>query len=763
MATITKINTVQQSKIIIPIKVLDHCKKEQIPYWLCRHTFSTDVNGKVTKSLVKSTAPPTGWQEMSYQRLMACVNQHKIKNPTTIFINLKGQPWVILDCDDPDKSKDFVDANYNSDNYSLSISKNLPHKWLRKDPNDLNTTSHIGYKKEEGLKIDMLYQQVFERIDGVIHNYNESTLETFKDYRKKSILPTNTIATNLEKKDRIFDPTILDIINREYFGKDGVGDYADWRNICFSCFYCWGLDDGRDIALKYSCHSDYSEAETTNAIDNMVKNYDDAKSPKFGTLCKYAKESNQVLYTTWRMERYTPSLPENFRDLALKLLISEFKDKIVTCNNSTYLKKQHQPIFVSGTDKVNRHLYKHICNNTEMYKWSFRNPITGEKTIKEVDNVKHTNEVIKYITSNAVENDEFLNDIINENKGRVWFADGYFDFNTEEWVPTTNERTGIFIDRPMCSKSNPKIRAEIKEKILLKLFNNREDLANYYLYTLRLALECKISIKKFYEITGKRDCGKSILIKVLQICFGQYVAVLSIGNFYIKKGDTESRDLGFLLETPFARILILNENMPKKVLNGSIIKSLCSGGDTMKVRALYKEETTISPQSTLFMFANHQLAVEPLDTNEKRVSITLHNKFVEPGTEKVYSNVNYYDCDHTIDDYIKQSDVINEFTLMILTAKPCKYPEDLLEDEECDVEDSIDTKLKADFVYSEKSILKHSAIKKYLKESNLGIKPKELRHLLIGLFKGVEEHKDKNYNYKVYNIACIADEGVDEV
>lgn len=752
----------QPNKIMIPISIKSFCDTNKIPYWLMRHTFTDEANGKRVKKAVKSTLPPKGWLTMSYNRVMACNNQHKIKNPTTIFINLKDQPWVVLDCDDPDKSKDFVDANYNNNNYSLSLSKNLPHKWLRKDPQDTNTTNRVGYKQDEGLKIDILYQQVFEKIDGHLYNYDESTLETFSDFNKQSILPTNTIATNLEDKERIFDPTILDIINKDYFGKDGVGDYADWRNICFSCLYCWGVDDGREIALKYSYHPDYSDAETTTAIDDMIKHYNHDKSPKFGSLCHYAKLSDRALYNTWYTERYRAALPENFRDLALKLLMSEFKDKILTCNNTIYLKKQHQPIFVSGEKKATRYLYKHVCNNIEMYKWVFINPVTKELTEMEVDNVKNTNEVIKYITTNAVENDNFLNNLIDENKHRIWFSDGYYDFRLKDFVKTTTERTGIFIDKPMCSKSNATIRADIRRKILLKLFNNRGDLANYYLYTLRLALECKISIKKFYEITGKRDCGKSILIKVLQICFGDYVSVLSIGNFYIKKGDTESKDLGFLLECPFARILILNENMPKKVLNGSIIKSLCSGGDTMKVRALYKEEATISPQATLFMFANHQLDVEPLDTNEKRVSITLHNKFVEPGTERVYNNVNYYDCDHTIDDYIKQHDVIDEFTLMILTAKACEYPEDLLEEEEGDAEDNMDTKLKSDFAYNEKSILTTSAIKKYLKDSGLGIKPKELRHLLLGLFKGVVEHKDKTYNYKLYNITCIADDGVDE-
>ena len=752
----TASNTITKSKSISTKPLREFFDEQKIPYWLCRHTFST-VDGITKKTLVKSTAPPKGWLGMSYRRLMACNNQHKIKNPTTMFANLKDSKWVVLDCDDPTDSQAFLDHNYNNDNYSLSVSKNLTHKYLLKDPEDPNLTNNIGYK---GLKLDILYQQVFEKMDGCIHNYNESTLETFTDFKKKPVLPTNTIATNLEEKDRIFDPTILDIINSEYFGKNGVGDYTDWRNICFSCLYSWGIVDGREICLKYSYNDDYSPLDTEASIDNMIKNYDAEKSPRFWTLCRYAKLSNADLYKKWYHETYYPHLCTNFRDLAMKMLKTEFKDRIVICKNEPYLKRDNQPVFVSGKDIVNRYLYKHISNNPEMYKWLCKNP-NGE-VVLEVDNVKATNDVIKYITCNAPENDDLINQLIEENKHRLWFNDGYYNFTTREFVKTGNERTGLYIDRPMCPVSNPAHRADIKSKILLKLFNCREDLVDYYLYALRMALECKISIKRFYEIVGKRDCGKSILIKMLQACFGGYVVPLSITNFYVKKSDNESKDMGFLLQSPFARIWFLNENMPKKVLNGSIIKSLCSGGDSMKVRALYKEESVITPQGTLFMFANHQLAIDPLDTNEKRVSIVLHNKFVEEGTKREYSNVTYYECDHTIEQYIEIREIIDEFTLMVLTAEPCSYPQDLLEAEEEDVEDNMSSLLLADFVYSKGSKFSNHAIKKYLKESELGIKPKELRHLLLGLINGVEKHTDKNGNQNLYNVTCISDDGIDE-
>jgi len=746
--------TKTQTKIVIPISMRRFYDMNEIPYWLCRHKFK---DGK--KSVVKSTLPPSGWLGWSYKKAMSEIKKKGVGSPTTIFANIAGTDWVVLDCDDPDISKDFLDEHYNGDNYSLSLSKDLPHKYLKKDADDENMTNQLGYKKDEGLAFDVLYQQVFEKIDGHMLNYNIDTLETFTDFKKKLALPKNTIATTLEDKDRTFDPCIMDIISKDYFSKEG--GYTDWRNIVFGCLYSWGLDDGRNIALKYSYHDDYSEEETTQAIDDLIKGYNEEKSPKFGSLCRYAKLSNPELYSLWYNETYFPKLPENVRDLGLKMLMAEFKDKIVICNNETYFKQPNKPVFVSGKDRVTRELYKHVCNNPDMYKYVENYP-DGPR-VEEVDTVKGINDVIKIITANAPENDKFICDIIDENKYRIWFNDGYYNSISREFVKTTNERTCLYIDRPMCSVSDTAIRADIRAKILLKLFNCRDDLADYYLYTIRMAMECKVSIKKFYEITGKRDCGKSILIKMLENCFGSYVSVLSIGNFYIKQGDNESRDLGFLLQTPFARLWVLNENMPNKVLNGSIIKSLCSGGDQMKVRALYKEETVISPQGTLYMFANHQLAVEPLDTNEKRVSITLHNKFVEAGTKEVYSNVKYYEADHTIDDYIRNEDIINEFTLMVLTAKPCTYPEDLLENEDVDVEDNMDTRLLSEFVYNEGSKLGPKAIRTYLKESELGIKPKELRHLLLGLIKGVTEQQDKSRNISLINICCIAGDEIDAV
>ena len=135
--------------------------------------------------------------------------------------------------------------------------------------------------------------------------------------------------------------------------------------------------------------------------------------------------------------------------------------------------------------------------------------------------------------------------MIKENVKKVWFNDGYYDFNKSAFIPQTTESTLIYIDRPMHMKVNKKKQQEIIDTLLYPILNLSMELVNYYLWIIRMAMSCDISYKKFYEITGLRDCGKSKLIILLQYAFEKYTEIVSGQSLYLKRGDVSTKDLAF--------------------------------------------------------------------------------------------------------------------------------------------------------------------------------------------------------------------------
>ena len=124
----------------------------------------------------------------------------------------------------------YLIDNYNtSGNFSESISRQMPHKYLLKHKKDTKGKNAAPYKSG----LDLVYDIIFEGIDAIMYGYDPDNFQVFNDYIDIVTLPTNSPACMLEKRERVFDPTILDIIDSKYFnkgqyfrlGKDLLGYY----------------------------------------------------------------------------------------------------------------------------------------------------------------------------------------------------------------------------------------------------------------------------------------------------------------------------------------------------------------------------------------------------------------------------------------------------------------------------------------------------------------------------------------------------------
>ena len=157
----------------------------------------------------------------------------------------------------------------------------------------------------------------------------------------------------------------------------------------------------------------------------------------------------------------------------------------------------------------------------------------------------------------------------------------------------------------------------------------------------------------------------------------------------------------------------------------------------LKARHNFKEDVSIEPISTLILWANDACDIQPIDTCEKRRQIPLTTKFI---TQEQMDNPNYLkraNIDYkvrsaSIDDYVKDQEVINQFVLMIFNATEADFPLALQEEEEEEIEGNIEQMIFNDFEYSKDSVLTTYKIKQYIKDKDLNLHHKKIRDNILG-------------------------------
>ena len=713
----------------------------------------------------------TGWKKWSYDTCLVIndmrltENENRQDKYNAIIVNLRAVTTGVRDAD-TQEGEDYLGEHYPGHPMTISFGKRMPHQYFTVHPDDpaINLTSKTGGWKPG---IDVVYDHVFEDLEFYLNDsstpvnatkeqreiinfsmsFDGEPLPVFTDFPKKEDAP---VSVSLPKNEQTFDPKILELIDAKYFGA-----YSDCNKIIWGICYCWP-DEANELSLKYCKHKDYTESQTVDYINKSIKNYQD-KGVTYGTLCYYAKQSDPEGFYDFQRERLTTQLATNMPDMLKQRLKNEFFGLLVRCDDEIYYKGNKTDVnFSQGEKRVSNMIRQYISKYPDKFEWFGGYDKNMNAISKKLDLVSSRRDAVNELLSISPINNRFITDMIKENVKKVWFNDGYYDFNKRAFIPQTTESTLIYIDRPMHMKVNKKKQQEIIDTLLFPILNKSMELVNYYLWIIRMAMSCDISYKKFYEITGLRDCGKSKLIILLQHAFEKYTEIVSGQSLYLKRGDVSTKDLAFLIDTRLGRILNMNENTRDKVYNGSIIKSLCSGGDTIKCRHNFKEDVAIEPKSTLFMWANDTCDIQPIDTCEKRRQIPLTTKFItqEQMDNPTYlkrANIDYEVRDGLIDDYVKDQEVINQFVLMIFNATEADFPLALQEEEEEEIEGNIEQMILNDFEYSKDSILTTYKIKQYIKDKDLNLHHKKIRDNILGLIPHAKKDSQKG-NVCIVNV-----------
>jgi len=406
----------------------------------------------------------------------------------------------------------------------------------------------------------------------------------------------------------------------------------------------------------------------------------------------------------------------NFIEVVDYILLNPLNDKIFK-NESEYIYIGEKQVY-SNERTIQCQLYHFISEQD----YNIIKLINEENKIINLskDHVK-IKQLVESIINKAPYNNKINKQIWEETRLKLYFDNGYYDFNEDKFIEGNYNKTFVKINRNYNPKRNKQIENKIYQKILYPIFSIedleddkiRNQLLEFYLYRISRIMAGHIEDKSFLVLEGQRNCGKGLLSDLLAKSFEEYVKTTNIENFIdSNRGSDPAKALSWLVPYEHIRLAISQEaptedNGLKKIkIKGSMIKKFCSGGDYIEARINNHDEKTFRLQSSLMICCNDLPEITPTDTKEFLEHFDILSKFVDadfPKNKKL-SGVKYYIKDDFIKNrFINREEVMDEFVNIILQAYKTKkeYPKEIKEEYEKNDEEDDYTKLFSLFTITE--------------------------------------------------------------
>ena len=297
------------------------------------------------------------------------------------------------------------------------------------------------------------------------------------------------------------------------------------------------------------------------------------------------------------------------------------------------------------------------------------------------------------------EDPDFIDKLWSSNIYKLCFRNGYYNFRSRKLEDYDNDtHTTIKINREL-KIPDMDIVDKVYKRILNPIFNNDTGLMKCWLNYIARGLAGHIEDKNWGVGIGERDCGKGVLVGMLENCFGEYCRSTNSENFLFKKGQSDSaKALSWLVPFEFKRLLLTNEitidSEGKIRINGNTLKKLSSGGDKIEARVNHKDEINFKIQARVCMFCNDLPPIEPADTKETSYMFRFPSKFLNPdddrlgkpimrpvmyeteegevkyeldedGEKKMINICNFYKKDDDIKAWCRKEEVMNAFIYII--------------------------------------------------------------------------------------------------
>jgi hypothetical protein len=356
---------------------------------------------------------------------------------------------------------------------------------------------------------------------------------------------------------------------------------------------------------------------------------------------------------------------------AATLLLDDMSGAIVSCEFKVYVKNG-----IAWTDNE-------VAVNSLMHKTCLRSNIkhiNDDGVVKEYSSMfNKASQIVKAAKSLLNDDAAFKERLWSSSIGAVCFANGLYDFRRGAFY-TYEERpdvaTSIYVDRDFpVERPAPEAMEEVVEKVLMSTLGDRERVRTY-LEMIARATAGELQDKQWCVMLGERNSGKGLLQELNKAAWGPYVNTVNSSSMLLSSFNSSdaAKDMSWAVDCKYTRQTYTNEikidtSSKMNKIDGSLIKTWQSGGDTLKGRQLYDRAEEFRSASRLFMNLNDMPPVTPADALDTMVMFKFPFKFVSRAAMEGDPLPFFREADESLKgEYCKRDDVIAAFIWLVVDA-----------------------------------------------------------------------------------------------
>lgn len=374
-------------------------------------------------------------------------------------------------------------------------------------------------------------------------------------------------------------------------------------------------------------------------------------------------------------------------DDASNILLENIKNICYCCNDTIWIKRKSNKCYTDDSHKVDLEL-QNIGMSLNIVKKGI-NPQSYSKDFAKLKKIVETTKM-KLKTYDEYIDNNFYNKIIKFGIDKLFFKNGYIKFVDDGKYEVIKENpfddsvmTTYRIPRKLPDLDNikPETIEELKQRVFKPIFQDDEVINNFLSHMSR-ASACKFIDKDWLSLIGLRNSGKGVLVTLFKNALCEYVIEINSNHFIqerMKKAD-DAKEFSWLYDARYSRIWFTSEFIhdsdTKIKMNGTLIKSLCSGGDMRECRKNFIDPIQVKPMGRLCMMANDIPDIDPIDAIQTLSKFDMPSQFLdeidykkkekEAKQKKRTLNKNIFKADPSIKDFCMREDIADCVILLLL-------------------------------------------------------------------------------------------------
>ena len=407
-------------------------------------------------------------------------------------------------------------------------------------------------------------------------------------------------------------------------------DYEDWIKLG----WCLHNIDERllDLWIQFSKISDKFQEGTCEEIWGKSQK----RNLTIGSLKFWCKSDNKNKYEEIMLQQIEPIIDKSIRSDGAHCDVAEvishyMKDKIVydTKVKSWFIVDDKTNIWVQDKEgvKVRLILSTYCCNlymkramywntiqmnddenNEEVQKANAEKAKIALKVANQLKNASFKDNILKELKSWCIQ-DNFIEEYLDCNINLFAFKNGVYDLEDKKF---RNIEPTDYISTTTDYDYNPNIDDRYKNVIenFLRSTQKTDEMYKYLLDVITSMIYGKNYHQEFYIFNGKGANGKSVLMSLLSLVFGNYANKINATTF--TKPSRGANETSEMHSCRSCRLIMVEEPEETDTLITSRLKEF-SGDGKIKTRGLHENAFSFDPQFGIIFFCNQIPALSKVD------------------------------------------------------------------------------------------------------------------------------------------------------